>query len=316
MYENKPLMVEDEIDLRELFQILWKKRLFIIIFTIFITIIAIIYAYLKAPIYQVKSYIEIGYIDKQAIGIIENLEQRLKVIFMKDLKDKDFSKGVVTSINKEKGVKNFLEITTEAFSNDIALELNQEVLKFIQSYFKIIIEEYIDFIDSAIFEKQKELNVLQTYGTSPIKEMEDVSNISHISLENKISFYTKNLEKYSNEIEKLTKKSLDTQNTQTSMYVSMQVLNYQNLIINTQSQIINTQNQINRVLQLTKEIRELSLKKAEYNLSNAKLVGGYFVDDLPVKPKKLLIVAVASITGLILSIFMVFFLNFIRKEQA
>lgn len=37
-------------------------------------------------------------------------------------------------------------------------------------------------------------------------------------------------------------------------------------------------------------------------------------NDFPAKPKKSLIVAVAFVTGFILSIFLVFLINFIRKN--
>ena len=41
---------EDEIDLRELFLTLWEKKVFILLFTIIVTILASIYAFIKTPI--------------------------------------------------------------------------------------------------------------------------------------------------------------------------------------------------------------------------------------------------------------------------
>lgn len=54
-----------------------------------------------------------------------------------------------------------------------------------------------------------------------------------------------------------------------------------------------------------------------HNYKNSELVGKILVNDNSIKPKKKLIILVSFITGFILSIFIVFFLNFIRtfKEE-
>ena len=57
-----------------------------------------------------------------------------------------------------------------------------------------------------------------------------------------------------------------------------------------------------------------NFKKSEQNLANTKLVGEYIINDFPIKPKKSLIIVVAFVTGFILSIFLVFFLHFVRKN--
>ena len=139
-------LVEEEIDLRELFQIIWNKKVFIITFSLCITIFSGIYSYSKIPIYEVKSYVEIGFIDKEILEELNVLEQKLKVIFsVEDMKfEKDsFEKGIVTSIKQVKAVKNFLEIKTEALSNEAATAKNKEVLKFIQELSSEKIKEQI-----------------------------------------------------------------------------------------------------------------------------------------------------------------------------
>ena len=52
-----------------------------------------------------------------------------------------------------------------------------------------------------------------------------------------------------------------------------------------------------------------------YNYKNSKIVGKIITNDYSIKPKKKLIVIVAFITGLILSIFLVFFLAFLRNDE-
>lgn len=49
---------EDEIDLKELFKILWAKKILIISLTFAITLVAGIYAFNKTPIYEATALVE------------------------------------------------------------------------------------------------------------------------------------------------------------------------------------------------------------------------------------------------------------------
>lgn len=68
--KDKEYIQEDEIDLRELFKTIWEKKLFVILFTSIVTLIAIIYVLVKnpVPIYQGKAFLEIGKIQSQTFG--------------------------------------------------------------------------------------------------------------------------------------------------------------------------------------------------------------------------------------------------------
>ena len=86
MQENKPLE-EDEIDLRELFKTIWDKKVFIIVFTFVITLIAAIYAYNKTPIYEAKALVEIGEYKlnsttKNSIDDATALEKKLTTLYL------------------------------------------------------------------------------------------------------------------------------------------------------------------------------------------------------------------------------------------
>ena len=133
MQENKNL-IEDEIDLRELFQIIWNKKILIIFLTLFMTTITGFYVYSKQPIYEVKSYIEIGFIDKEILEDSNSIEQKLRVIFSMDdfnIELNSLENGIVSSIRLIKNVKNLLEIKTEAYSNEVAVTKNKEVLNYL-----------------------------------------------------------------------------------------------------------------------------------------------------------------------------------------
>ena len=68
--KDREYIQEDEIDLRELFKTIWERKLFVILFTSIVTLIAIVYVLVKnpIPIYQGKAFLEIGKIQSQTFG--------------------------------------------------------------------------------------------------------------------------------------------------------------------------------------------------------------------------------------------------------
>lgn len=68
--KDREYIQEDEIDLSELFKTIWEKKLFVILFTSLVTLIAIVYVLVKnpIPIYQGKAFLEIGKIQSQTFG--------------------------------------------------------------------------------------------------------------------------------------------------------------------------------------------------------------------------------------------------------
>lgn len=455
--QQEKIFTEDEIDLKELFLIIWKRKIFIISFSLFITISSALYAYNKTPIYEVKSIMEIGFLENKIIDDPIVVEQKLNIIF--GLEDKttnnNLEKGIITAIKKDKDVKNFIEIKTEAVSNEIALEKNKEVLEFTKQLYSNKIEQFKTFLNNDIINIQreidyvnnveirnllaqinilkeqeifkinreienlktqnlknidkeinilksqnieninKEIDILKTQEISMIRnEIEFLSNTKIKALREKVSFNSLSLEKYISELEILNK-NINKNDNSSALITSTQILNYQNLISSTQNQIKdlelqietimkdnipklkfrvdninnvqikdleNKKNNINSVqienLETQKrnifaiQIKDLEIKKqnvsndmikkiedkinielktkisqleekmnttkfklSEENLSNSKLVGNYIISDFPTKPKKALIIMVSFISSFILSIFLVFILNFIKNTK-
>lgn len=305
MQENKNL-IEDEIDLRELFQIIWNKKILIIFFTLFITIISGFYIHLKTSIYEVKSYIEIGFIDKEILEDSNSIEQKLRVIFSMDdfnIELNNLENGIVSSIRQIKNVKNLLEIKTEAYSNEVALTKNKEVLNYLQNLYEPKIEQYKVIINNDILNTKREINFIQ-------EKMK--------SIYEKILLNTDSLNNYIKEVNKLNK-TLESDKSSSSLIISIQLLNYQNLIANTQNEIKDLELQIielkTRTTQLNEKIEILSFKRSEQNLSNMRLLGEYILNNNPIKPKKSLTITVSFISGFIVSIFLVFLLNFINNSK-
>ena len=148
MQQNSPeqnYYQEDEIDLKELFGILWAKKTFIISITTAITLVAGIYAFNKTPIYEAHALVEIGNYklhnnnnnnnnnNKAILDSASDLSKKLNILFIDILKNEKDREGLITSISAAKKVNSFIEIKSEAISNEIA---SREILKVV-NYIKI-----------------------------------------------------------------------------------------------------------------------------------------------------------------------------------
>ncbi len=390
--------IEDEIDLKELFKTIWEKKLFIIIFTLIVTFCSVVYVYIKTPIYEVKSIMEIGFLENKTIDDPAMIEQKLNIIFAVEDKNTNNNpeKGIITSIKKDKDVKNFIEIKTEAISNEIALAKNKEILEFTKQLYSNKIEQFktfsnnditniqreIDYINNVeiknlvsqinilkeqeIFKIDREIDLLKKQNLKLLNnEIDFLKNEKMKKLNEKILFNKNNLDKFNKEVNELNKLNLTNQDKTLSLILSTQIINYQNLILSTENQINELELQVQLILKdiipkleinreniFSVQIKDLELKKqnvsndiikkledkinvelktkisqleekmnttkfklSEENLSNSKILGNYIVNDYPLKPKKALIIIVTLITGLIISIFMIFFIQFFKNQK-
>ncbi|PWE22890.1 Wzz/FepE/Etk N-terminal domain-containing protein [Aliarcobacter skirrowii] len=136
MQENRYLQ-EDEIDLRELFFTIWEKKVFIILFTLVVTLAAVIYVLLKnpTPIYEGKIYLEIGKIqDKNfvptPIETPNDLSNIISVIFAKE-DEKIENKNLGLKSQLMKGSTKVLEISFSDFDTNIIKNELEKIKDFI-----------------------------------------------------------------------------------------------------------------------------------------------------------------------------------------
>ena len=310
MQENKPLE-EDEIDLKELFKTIWAKKIFIVIFTLVVTILAGFYAYSKTPIYEAKALLEIGEYKKNPVDNAVALEKKLSTIFIdmeKNLKDKT---SQISNISVVKGLKNFLEIKSESTSNEEAKNEILKVLTFVQN-------EHEKILDDVKKQKEMELRNIDL-------QISDIKSKSVDLIDKKIENNIKNLKSLEEQLKQIDEnlKKIDTLNPSLAALKLMEkrditnsinTITIQNFELESKKDELLTTNLYK--LEESKKIIELSL--LPHNYKNTQIVGEIMTNDFPTKPKKILIVAVAFVTGFIISIFLVFFIQFIqgiRKES-
>ena len=309
MQENKPLE-EDEIDLKELFKTIWAKKIFIVIFTLVVTILAGFYAYIKTPIYEAKALLEIGEYKKNPVDDAVALEKKLSTIFIdmeKNLKDKT---SEISNISVVKGLKNFLEIKSESTSNEEAKNEILKVLTFVQN-------EHEKILDDVKKQTEMELRNIDL-------QISDIKSKSVALIDKKIENNIKNLKSLEEQLKQIDEnlKKIDSLNPSLAALKLMEkrditnsinTITIQNFELESKKDELLTTNLYK--LEESKKIIELSL--LPHNYKNTQIVGEIITNDFPTKPKKQLIVAVAFVTGFIISILLVFFIQFIqgiRKE--
>lgn len=310
MQENK-LLAEDEIDLRELFKTIWAKRVFITIFTFIVTVLAAVYAYTKTPIYEAKALVEIGDYKKNPVDDATALEKKLTTIYIdmeKNLKDKT---SEISSISVVKGLKNFLEIKSEATSNEEAKNEIIKVLTFAQ-------EEHGKNLDDIKKQKEMELRNIDL-------QISDIKSRTVALIDKKLENNIKTLENLQEQLKFIDEnlKKIDSLNPSLAtlklmekkdITTSINAITVQNFELESKKDELLTTSLYQ--LEENKKIIELSL--LPHNYKNTQIVGEIITNDFPAKPKKSLIIAVAFVTGFILSIFMLFFIQFfqgMRKES-
>ena len=306
MQENRCIQ-EDEIDLKELFKTIWAKKIFIVIFTLVVTILAGFYAYSKTPIYEAKALLEIGEYKKNPVDDAVALEKKLSTIFIdmeKNLKDKT---SQISNISVVKGLKNFLEIKSESTSNEEAKNEILKVLTFVQN-------EHEKILDDVKKQKEMELRNIDL-------QISDIKSKSVALIDKKIENNIKNLKSLEEQLKQVDEnlKKIDTLNPSLAALKLMEKRDITNSINTITIQNFELESKKDELLTTTLYKLEESKQIAEslllsHNYKNTQIVGEIMTNDFPTKPKKILIVAVAFVTGFIISIFLVFLFNFIKQN--
>jgi capsular polysaccharide biosynthesis protein len=361
---NKNEIYEDEIDLRELFQIIWNKRIFVVFFTLLVTLLAVVYSFSVTKIYEVKSNIQIGYMNDKLLIESDTLSKTINLLYYEQNNNKN--EAYLEKVSIDKKANNFLTIITHGMSNEKALKKNKEIVEFVKQQNKKDIDNYIFTLNQSIEKNKNLIQKINTKEKSDLKRSiellmtQEIKKIDELifqknriieSLNEKIKFTSMKLDEYNNQIQKLFRLA-QTKSDTMAMIASIQMVNYQNLILDAQEKLQNYKLKIENIknleivdlkrkkenistdklknlkyrldITLNEKIKDLEFKikelqfQKENSIKNTSLIGDYIISETPIKPKKKLIVTIAFVTGFILSIFLVFFMQFVsgmRKEK-
>ncbi|PMP71483.1 MAG: chain-length determining protein [Calditerrivibrio nitroreducens] len=258
---NQPYQ-EDEIDLKDLIKTIMKRKYFIITFTMIITLLAAIYAFLKTPIYEINSNLKVGYIINS-----NSIEPKTMIEYIKgnfDNSKNENKKFPQVDADIIKQTNDLINIKIRAFSNNEALAYLDKILDYIHkeedkkiSFYKENIKSQIKLLEIQITEIEQQIN----------------------ALENQL---------------KTTKNPLL----------------FQILLSHTKDYQI-------KILENKLKITDLNFQLSPLRITKTDTIGKVLTYKNPKKPNKILIITVAFVTGIFLSIFIIFFIDFAKnfKEE-
>lgn len=338
---------EDEIDLKELIKTVWNYKLFIIIFTGLVTILAIVYALIKTPIYEAKAIVKIGeYKDvaknsKVVIDDANNLVTKLNVLYIDLYKNQNDRKQWIENISTLKKNKDFISIISQGLSNELAILEAQSVVSYIKEEHERTLSEVLENKQSELNQIDKQINKIKNINLVKLDEkMLYVKNVILKALDEKEKLTKDNLSNLENQL-KITEKNLSRIKSSNSTLAAINIMEKRNLedkinslsikLVDLDSQRKDIlQNQIPDLQRQKSEIEKntlatalekrklLELSMQESNYKNSEVVGKIITNIHPIEPKKILIIVVAFVTGFIFSIFLVFLMEFIKgikKEE-
>jgi len=271
--------MSQDIDFTELLQILQKRKKLIVLLSLLFLIFGMLYLWQAKPLYEVRAMMEIGKFeagtkDEQTLDNIHSIKQKLEYYYgVKSKKKKEYP--IVKSIDIKKKAKDIFLVTVEGYDNKSAQNLINNMITKIQKEYSRKMNTYLNM--------KKELISLVEMDIKNTKE--NLNKVNAI------------LKEYNQKLINLSQKDAALAGIYTI-------------------QISRNQEQLQAL-----ESRISLLKGKEYNLKlsitpsrikDTHVIGEIEVLDHPVKPKKILIILVSFITGLIFSIFLAFFLEFLQ----
>ncbi len=342
MQQQKQLQ-EDEIDLRELFAILKRRQMVIWIGTGLFTLMALFYIINATPIWKAEVTLEIGKKGTNKDGNIayiesgENVQKRLEVEYVDALKNVKDRNNSIQSISVDKKNPQFITISAVGLSNQLAsLEIHKAIDGLIERHSKTI-EEIVANKKSQLEGIDRSIFTLQNNSMKNITEsIKYISTIQIPTIDKTIKSVSKDLKKSQKQRDEAFENLLSLKNEPSLSALRMgQIQGLESRISSYQIKLINLDREKETITKNTLPAKERALKKLKdidlvairqkrelvvlsmqpHNYHNTAIVGGIITKDYPTKPKKKLILVVAFITGLMFSIFLAFFLEFISSMK-
>ncbi len=318
MSNNTEYIQEDEIDLRELFKTIWDKKVFIAVFTTIITLASIVFVLSKTPIYEAKVLVEIGSYklyynnsnsnSRVLIDDVNQLSKKLNILFIETKKNVKEKESEIINITVPKGQTTFIEITSNALNNKLATKEIKGVIEYIRNKHQIILDDVRD---------RRELKI-----NNIDRKISNIKKNEIKILDDKISLQQETINQYSNQLKQIDKnlRKIENSNPSLAALKLMEKRDLSNFILNSNIQLMDNKNKKDELITttLTELEEEKNLIKSlllAHNYKNSEIVGQIITNDYPIKPKKKLIVVVSFVTAFILSIFLVFFMQFIRSMK-
>jgi LPS O-antigen subunit length determinant protein (WzzB/FepE family) len=286
-------LAEDEIDLKELFSTIWKNRWKIGIFAFFVTTATIIFIIFKPNVYK-SEIILLPQEQKSGVGGLGALAGLAGV---------DIGGGEVSPFTS-------LETVIKNFSFNISIVKKYSLLERLENRENLVYPFGLDIkfepeIENLSLE-EREFNIYKYLQTIVSISEDQKSGLITISVEMEDRFFAKELvdiylEEATSFLRELDRKNIDSQ----IEYYEKELENSGN---------IELQQKLSQLLSTLIQKRVLADASQFYTVKKITDSNVAFIKD-KTKPKRALIVVVAFVTSIIMGIFGVFFLEFLRNEK-
>jgi uncharacterized protein involved in exopolysaccharide biosynthesis len=291
---------DDEINLIDLFLIVWKRKWMIVVVTLLVTVIAAGGSLVLPEVYEVTAMLELA---KDTEGNLVESPQTIREIIEAGSFDKAIAKNLNMTLTEIPELKvrtphdtDLVKISVESFEREHAVLVVGEVLSNITAHIQ-------KKLDPKIKETQNRMTVMQLDDALFVEQIELI-NIKTAQIRNKVA----DLEKERKEAKAKTGDD------------AMAVLLYSNEIQNQQNYAHELQGQLADIKIKKKQI-EIKLDSIRLELERIQSTTIHQSPTLPedpIKPKKIQIVALAFLLGLMGSILLAFgaeFINNVRQRQ-
>ena len=297
-------MQEEEIELIDIFRILWKRRKLILLGTLFLAIGAAGICLLLPKVYEVSTIIEPGI--RPIADYNGQIVNEIPVVTPEALRESILGGAYDGRIQKKLNIapKDYPKIRVVTPKNTLLVKLSIESSKPEQAL--AILNELVSQAGSDIQDKlESEKNKI----ASEIKlaQINDQSLVEKIKLvEKQLTVITAKMQ----DLEKNRQKSLASRSTD-----AMSVLLYSNEIQNQQIYLNSLQEKLkNFEAEALGSVVKTDILRLKMSLiKSTSLTMPPSIPDRPVKPKKPLIVALAFMLGLMGSMLLVFLLEYFER---
>lgn len=315
--ENTQQMQEDEIDLRELWKTLLKRKMLIAAVTLAITIAAVVYALQLTPIYEVKATLKVGEYKLNANAnananvILANsaeLVKELEILFIDTLKNEKDRAAWIEYVDLAKKVNNYFVISAQGLSNEAAIAELDRVVDYTQREHQKTLDDVKEFREAQIKQAEGKISLLKSKTIPALKE-------KILRYTDDIKIYEKNFIAVQENLKKIKSNNptLATIQINEQRYLADMLITLKDALEKFERE--KSEFEVLHLPKLEEELNTLRTLTKPHNYKNTEIVGSILTNDYPVKPKKKLIVVVAFVTGLMLSIFLAFFLEFIQGSR-
>ncbi len=247
--------------------------------TTLLTLLTLVYvSYVSKPVYEIKTMIEVGQIDAEPIDNVNDMQQKLSYEYQVNVKGKKIELPRVKTISVPKKSDSILSLIIHSSNNEEGIKYIQTVINKIETQYKEKTDAYTNSQKELITLTQEDIRENTASLTQMKKELADYSQkIILLKSEDAAlaGIYALQIGQKQGELQELKK------------YIS----------------------------ELKTKEQELKLSITPFMIKPTHIVGEIETLENPIKPKKLSIVILAFITGLLLSIFLAFFLEFLRGSK-